>query len=176
LYLDLSLANTELKEELIRKSLTNINSVIQEIRHLSRSLMDPSIGDLGLLDSINDLIDNIHLTRKLKIVLRADPEIESRLDSDQKLAVFRILQESMNNVLRHAQATTSWIMLSLDNEYVHITLKDDGVGFEPGITKRGAGLKNIQNRIYLINGTLQLESSPQKGCTIYLQFPIRITN
>lgn len=176
LYLDLSLANNELKEELIRKSLANINSVIQEIRHLSRSLMDPSIDDLGLLDSINDLIDNIHLTRKLQIIMNADPAIESRLDNDQKLAVFRILQESMNNVLRHAQATTAWIVISLNNEYVHLTLKDDGIGFEPGITKRGAGLKNIQNRIYLINGTLQLESSPQKGCTIYLQFPIRITN
>lgn len=176
LYLDLALTNTELKEELIRKSLQNTNSVIQEIRQLSRSLMDPSIGDLGLVDSINDLIGNIHLTQKVKILFAADPVVDSLLDSNQKLTVFRIIQESLNNVLRHANASEATIDLCIQDEYFHLTLKDNGVGFEPETIKAGAGLKNIQNRIYLINGTLRLESKPNFGCTLQLQFPVSTTN
>ncbi len=172
LYLDLATTNQELKEELIRKSILNINNVIQEIRHLSRSLMDPSIDDLGLIDSIKDLIENIHLTQQIKILFMADEAIESQLDANQKLTVFRIIQESLNNVLRHAKANIVTIEISSESNALQLTISDDGIGFGAANLKRGAGLKNIQNRIYLINGTLQIESSPGEGCTIQLQFPI----
>ena len=176
LYLDLALTNSAMKEELIQRSLNNINSVIHEIRHLSRSLMDPSIDDLGLVDSINDLVENVHLTQKLNVVHSIDCKVDTLLDSNQKLAIFRIVQESLNNVLRHAKATTVWLLISIKDDQLHLTLQDDGVGFDPDTTKKGAGLKNIQNRIYLINGSLQIESKPQQGCAIILQFPIRLTN
>ena len=176
LYLDLALTNSAMKEELIQRSLNNINSVIHEIRHLSRSLMDPSIDDLGLVDSINDLVENVHLTQKLNVVHSIDCKVDTLLDSNQKLAIFRIVQESLNNVLRHAKATTVWLLISIKDDQLHLTLQDDGIGFDPDTTKKGAGLKNIQNRIYLINGSLQIESKPQQGCAIILQFPIRLTN
>src|SRR5206468_7954112 len=76
LYLDLALSNNELKDELIKKSSKNIISVINEIRQLSRSLMDPSIGDLGLIDSIKDLIENINLTRKLQVILNCEEKLD----------------------------------------------------------------------------------------------------
>lgn len=176
LYLDLALTNSAMKEELIQRSLNNINSVIHEIRHLSRSLMDPSIDDLGLVDSINDLVENVHLTQKLNVVHSIDCKVDTLLDGNQKLTIFRIVQESLNNVLRHAKATTVWLLISIKGDQLHLTLQDDGVGFDPDTTKKGAGLKNIQNRIYLINGSLQIESKPQQGCAIFLQFPIRLTN
>ncbi|HEV7333840.1 MAG TPA: PAS domain-containing protein [Flavisolibacter sp.] len=176
LYLDLARTNNELKEELIAKSLTNINSIIQEIRLLSRSLMDPSIGDLGLGDTIRDLIENIHLIQKIKIEFCADEAIETVLNSQQKLTLFRIIQESLNNVLRHSSATSVRMEITISSDQVKLVISDNGVGFLPEITRKGAGLKNIQNRIYLINGTLQLESSPGKGCSIRLQFPIALTS
>jgi PAS domain S-box-containing protein len=176
LYLDLALTNSAMKDELMQRSLNNINTVINEIRHLSRSLMDPSIDDLGLVDSINDLVENIHLTQKLNVVHSIDCAVDCLLDTNQKLAIFRIIQESLNNVLRHAKATTVWLLISIKDGQLHLTLKDDGVGFDPNTARKGAGLKNIQNRIYLINGSLQIDSKPQQGCTIVLQFPVRITN
>jgi signal transduction histidine kinase len=172
LYLDLALTNSELNEELVRKSLLNINNVIQEIRHLSRSLMDPSIDDLGLTDSIKDLIENIHLTQKININLLIEDDVEHWLDATQKLTLFRIIQESLNNVLRHAKASTVAISLGKENALIVLLIRDDGVGFQPEKTRKGAGLKNIKNRIYLINGTLQLESSPGNGCSLKIQFPI----
>lgn len=170
LYLDLAIADPALKDELLNKSLVNINTVIQEIRHLSRSLMEPSIGDLGLIDSIKDLVENIHLTQRLQIDFRADGGVEGLLCAHQKLTVFRIIQESLNNVLRHANASKAVIKIEVLTNQIKLVIRDNGVGIKN--LKKGAGLKNIQNRIYLIHGTLQLKSKPGEGCTLELQFPI----
>ncbi|HVG14130.1 MAG TPA: PAS domain S-box protein [Chitinophagaceae bacterium] len=173
LYLDLSLSSPELKDDLIKKSSKNIIYVINEIRQLSRSLMDPSIGDLGLIDSINDLVENINITRKLHVSLSADPELENLVDESQKLMIFRILQEAMNNTIKYAQATA--VQLSLRNKkgQVELIISDDGVGFNPKTIKKGAGLKNIQNRVYLTGGKLQIDTAAGKGCNIIIHFPIQ---
>jgi PAS domain S-box-containing protein len=172
LYLDLALSNNELKDELIEKSSKNIISVINEIRQLSRSLMDPTIGDLGLIDSVNDLIENINLTRKLHVTLASDQRLETFLNKNQKLTIFRILQEALNNAMKHAKAITVQIGLKLVNNTVLVTIKDDGIGFDPSLIKMGAGLKNIQNRVYLIGGTYSILSAPKKGCEIIINFPV----
>ena len=172
LYLDLSLSSPELKDELIKKSSKNIIYVINEIRQLSRSLMDPSIGDLGLIDSINDLVDNINITRKLHVSLSANSELEKLLAENQKLTVFRIIQEAMNNTLKYAQATTVNIRIRQVGEEAELQIVDDGKGFNPETVKKGAGLKNIQNRVYLTNGRLTIDSAPGKGCKIVINFPI----
>ena len=173
LYLDLASSNVELKDELIQKASKNIISVINEIRQLSRSLMDPSIGDLGLIDSIHDLIDNINLTRKLHVRLTADKKLEGQLSQTQKLTVFRIIQEALNNALRHARASSVVIRIGLNKKIVELLIEDDGIGFHTDSVKKGAGLKNIQNRIYLINGTQQIITEPQKGCKLVINFPIK---
>jgi PAS domain S-box-containing protein len=175
LYLDLAQSNPELKDELIQKSSQNIIAVINEIRQLSRTLMDPSIGDLGLIDSIQDLIENINLTRKLHVKLMADRKMEPLLDKNQKLTIFRIIQEALNNAVKHAQASQVTIHAYLINQKVTVIIQDNGIGFYPESIKRGAGLKNIQNRIYLINGTHQISSTPGQGCKIVIQFPVSLT-
>jgi PAS domain S-box-containing protein len=172
LYLDLALSNNELKDELIAKSNKNIISVINEIRQLSRSLMDPTIGDLGLIDSINDLIESINLTRKLQVNLVADRKLEPLLCKNYKLTVFRIIQEALNNAIKYAKAATVEINLKLYGNNMMIIIKDDGVGFDPASVKMGAGLKNIQNRVYLVNGTYTIQTSPGKGCKIIINFPL----
>jgi PAS domain S-box-containing protein len=172
LYLDLALSNSELKDELIEKSKKNISNIIKEIRQLSRSLMDPSIGDLGLIDSIDDLIESINLTKKLNIRLTADKDIESLLSSNHKLTVFRIIQEVLNNAIRHSNATKVSINFAMMNNMSEIIIEDDGVGFHPTSIKKGAGLKNIENRIYLINGTCSILSAPGSGSKIVINFPI----
>lgn len=176
LYLDLALSNPELKDELIHKSTKNILDVINEIRQLSRSLMDPSIGDLGLTDSINDLIENINLTRKLHVSLKAEREIEDLLNKNQKLTIYRIIQEALNNAIRHARATTVAIEIKHSLLRAEVIIEDDGVGFDVQTIKKGAGLKNIQNRIYLINGSHTIESTLNKGSKLIIKFPITGAN
>nr|MBA2745654.1 PAS domain-containing protein [Flavisolibacter sp.] len=172
LYLELALDNSELKDELISKSTKNIISVINEIRGLSRSLMDPSIGDLGLLASIHDLVESINLTGKIFVTLEADEKIELLFDSGQHLTVFRITQEALNNAIIHAQASKVKVVFTVSGQTAMVSIEDDGIGFDPEKVKPGMGLKNIQNRIYLINGKHKIESIPGKGSKILIEFPI----
>jgi PAS domain S-box-containing protein len=172
LYLELSLSNEDMMKELVKKSSKNISKLINEIRQLSRSLMDPTIGDLGIIDSINDLIENINLTRKIHVDLQIDATIEKVLDRNQKLTIFRTIQESLNNIIRHAKATKVTICITQTEQKLNLIIKDDGIGFQTASVKKGAGLKNITNRVYLINGTFQIESKPGDGCQIMISFPI----
>jgi len=173
LYLDLAISNPELKDDMVLKANKNIINVINEIRQLSRSLMNPSIGDLGLIDSINDLIENINLTRKLHVSLQAKSEIEDLLDKNQKLTIFRIIQEALNNAIKHAKASKVSIKILYNASLVEVIIEDNGIGFNIQEVKKGAGLKNIQNRIYLINGTHNIESAPSKGSKIIINFPFK---
>ena len=173
LYLDLAISNPELRDEMVLKSNKNIINVINEIRQLSRSLMNPSIGDLGLIDSIHDLIENINLTRKLHVSLQSKSEIEDLLDKNQKLTIFRIIQEALNNAIKHAKATKVSIKILYNTTMVEVVIEDNGIGFNLQKVKKGAGLKNIQNRIYLINGTHNIESAPSKGSKIIINFPFK---
>ncbi len=176
LYLDLAFSSPDLKDELILKSNKNILNVINEIRQLSRSLMNPSIGDLGLMDSVRDLIENINLTRKLNVSLSTDEKLEDLLDKNQKLTVFRIIQEALNNAIKHAKATGVSIRMAQNTGAAEVIIEDNGIGFNVQTVRRGAGLKNIQNRIYLINGSHTIESTLNKGSRIMISFPIMQTN
>jgi len=173
LYLELALSNEDMMKELVKKSSKNISSLISEIRQLSRSLMDPTIGDLGIVDSINDLVENINLTRKIHVDLEIDRSIENVLDRNQKLTIFRTIQESLNNVIRHAKANSVNIAISRNADQITLRITDDGIGFQQDSVKKGAGLKNITNRVYLINGVFQIKSKPGYGCEINISFPIK---
>jgi PAS domain S-box-containing protein len=172
LYLDLSVNRPEMKDELIQKSSRNIIYVINEIRQLSRSLMDPSIGDLGLVDALHDLIESINITGKLQLKLNADKKIESLFNEPQKLMIYRIIQETLSNIIKHSQAVSAQINIDNNTDAVSLIIKDDGIGFKPEAVKKGGGLKNIQNRVYLANGKLIIDTAPGRGCTIIINFPI----
>ena len=176
LYLDLAIANPELKDELIAKSSKNIISVITEIRKLSQSLMIPSLEDLGLLDSIEDLVESINATKKIHAVFVHEKIDESVLSENQKLTLFRIAQEALNNIIRHANATRTTIELSNNKNRVQLIIKDNGQGFDAFSTKKGAGLNNIRNRVYLLSGHLTINTHPGKGCTLVVELPHRLVS
>jgi two-component system sensor histidine kinase UhpB len=134
--------------------------------------MNPSLGDLGLIDSLNDLIENINATRKLNVVLETKSFSETSINTHQSLMVFRIIQEALNNAIKHARAKSVLIRISTQKNTLHLQIKDDGVGFEQHKIKKGAGLNNIQNRVYLSNGLLSLETAPGNGCTINIKIPV----
>lgn len=160
-------------DELLQKCIQNISHVIDEIRQLSRSLMDPSIQDLGIIDSINDMAEAINLTNSVQVIFNYDASIEKLLNKNQKLATFRIIQESINNVIKHAGANYVIINLSHNGEEAELDIEDDGCGFDSFTIKRGAGLSNIENRVYLINGKFSITTSPGRGCRLTIKYPLK---
>jgi signal transduction histidine kinase len=106
-----------------------------------------------------------------------DTRIEG-LDADSLLpllqnTVYRLLQEALTNVAKHAGARRVSVRLVRDDTTVELCVGDDGVGFEPGANHRGLGLQGMRERVALLGGAVQLESAPGKGTMLTARFPVR---
>jgi PAS domain S-box-containing protein len=166
LYLDVAIEEQEPRIELLAKSRKNISVAIEEIRKLSKELITPSLNDLGLTQSIKELIRSIQTVKKMKIRLNISGLKEEGLLPEQKINIYRIIQEQLNNILKHAQAGTVLIELSKVKEQVRLRLTDDGKGFDPRMRRKGVGISNIISRAELYNGKVEIESAPGKGCRL----------
>jgi two-component system, NarL family, sensor histidine kinase UhpB len=166
LYLDVAIEEVEPRVELLAKSRNNISMAIEEIRKLSKELIAPTLHDLGLIQSIKELIRSIQMVNKMKIRLLISGLDEDHLLPEQKINVYRIVQEQLNNILKHAQASAVVIELNQEEERITLQVKDDGRGFDPRVKRKGVGISNIISRAELYNGRVEIESAPGKGCRL----------
>ena len=166
LYLDVAIEEREPRLELLVKSRNNISMAIEEIRRLSKELITPSLNDLGLVQSIQELIRSIQMVKKMKIRLAISGLDENSLLPEQKINVYRIIQEQLNNILKHAQAGTVMIELNKEEEQIRLLVVDDGKGFDPRMRRDGVGISNIISRAELYNGRVEIDSAPGKGCRL----------
>lgn len=158
--------------EMITLSHKNLVSIINEIRSLSQSLVPPTLGDIGLVESIHDLCDSIKKANTIGIDFYCRHFDEQLLPENLKLMLFRVTQEQVNNVIRHANATRLEIRLESDAEFITLSINDNGQGFDVQNYKKGLGFKNIANRVGLFNGKVDKESSPGSGCTLTVHVPV----
>ncbi len=174
MYLDMALSDREISEELTTKSHENISTAIEEIRALSKSLVPPSLGDIGLKAAIAEMINNLHISPRIEIGLKATGLAGAAIPANVQLMVFRIVQEQLNNILKHSKATRAEIRLAAvkDKKMLHISVSDNGVGFDTRKRPRGIGLMNITSRAELHDGDVEIVSSPGKGCTVKISIPI----
>lgn len=167
LYLDLAHASAdETTAEMISLSQRNISDVINEIRSLCRSLIPSSLNDLGLVECINDLIISVSRAQAVHIEFYHSQFNESLLPENQKLMVFRIIQEQLNNIVKHSDATKVLINIFNKGEVMTLDINDNGKGFDTSTVRRGLGLTNMKNRAELLGGSFTLVSSPGKGTTV----------
>jgi len=174
LYLEVARTDDKERTNLIDMSTKGISDAINEIRTISRSLVPSSIGDLGLVESIQDLVESIKLTRKLNVEFYYHNGIDDLITEQQKLMLFRITQEQVNNVIKHANASNLVIELISEDDTINIAITDNGQGFDPDQVKfkKGVGLSNITSRAELFNGKVTIDSAPGKGCTLNIHVPI----
>ncbi|MBA4166448.1 MAG: hypothetical protein H0X41_02700 [Chitinophagaceae bacterium] len=172
LYIEHAQVNPVAKDEMLRKSAEYLMQVINEIRGLSRSLISPALQDLGLMESINELIESIWEIKQIRIELNNCDFSEETLSDIKKLMVYRIMQEQLNNVVKHSQAENVDIQLRHSGSDIQLTIQDDGVGFDMSKIKPGLGLKNIRHRLELINGNMNVESAPGQGCRLEAKFEV----
>ncbi|MBO9570979.1 MAG: hypothetical protein J7497_02030 [Chitinophagaceae bacterium] len=166
LYIEHAQVNPAAKDEMLKKSAEYLMQVINEIRGLSKSLVSPTLKDLGLIPSIQELIESIQQIKMIEIELFTDNFEEQSLPDIKKLMVYRILQEQLNNILKHSKAEHVQIELKQKEPNVYLRIEDDGMGFDLARIKSGLGFKNIRHRLELINGNMNIESSPGEGCKI----------
>ncbi len=176
LYLELAKSDTAERLNLINRSAGNIHQAIHEIRNISRSLVPASIGDLGLVDSITDLVESIQTTKAIHVEFYPIGNFDEKISDKTKLMLFRIIQEQVNNVLRHSSARNLIIELTFDeteNSTIELSITDDGKGFDPEkMSKKGLGLSNIMSRADLFGGKVTIQSAPGAGCKLRVQVPV----
>lgn len=159
--------------EVLKQSSGFILNAIEEIRKLSQNLVSPMIKHFGLSKAVEGLLDDISAVNTLQIELTADSFYEEDIKYDFKLSLFRIVQEQMNNIIKHAKAKHVNIELSRDEQFIYLKVYDDGVGFDVNKQRRGIGLYNISSRSDLYNGTVKIQSAPGEGCKIDITFPLQ---
>jgi PAS domain S-box-containing protein len=170
LYLEIAYEKEEYRMDLIQKSKQNIINTINEIRFLCKMLIPSAIKDVGLSDSIQDLIESYKLTQKFKIHF-THKGCFNELPRDFKVNLFRIIQEQLNNIAKYSEASNVWMELSIDKT-VSLIIRDDGKGFDPATKSNGVGLLNIKYRTELYDGTVRIISAEGQGCTLGLEFPM----
>lgn len=168
----LDILKTKTDDELVDRSIKNINAIIQEVRSLSRSLVPSSISDLGLIASMTDLFENIRAANVLEVEFYPDNETDKLLSPNSKLTLYRIVQEQINNIIKHAQAKQVFVELFPENGHIELIIADDGIGFDPETIKKGMGLKNMRSRAELLSGKIDISSTPGKGSKVKVVLPI----
>jgi len=134
---------------------------------------------LGLTQAIYMLLDQVEHNSTIKITSSIN-EIDNRVPKESEVNIFRIVQECLNNILKHAQAKNVTVTVTLEPEYIQIIIQDDGVGFDfdqkQRLTKNyGMGLSGLSERAKIIGGNLTIESSPGNGTKVLLKIPVSQT-
>jgi signal transduction histidine kinase len=166
----------ELLVEKINDSRELVSKAIRDLRDLSRSLNTDSIASMGLVRAIEM---ELELFRKsgFQTTLYTEGEIR-KMEPQQELILFRIVQESMNNIIKHAEANTIRVTALYTATELDLQVEDDGKGAEPaqldmeGNSYKSLGLRNMSNRARMIGGTFSIHSVPGNGTIIKLNIPL----
>lgn len=147
-------------------------TAIDEIRKLTKGLTSV-IQNIGLRETIENTARDTMEVNPVKISCAFEGFTEQRVNDKFKLNVYRILQEQLNNILKHAKATKVAISLSQNKKNITLTISDNGVGFDMGKKRTGIGIDNIKSRAASYNGTADFISQPGQGCVLIVTFPYK---
>lgn len=159
------------REEMLDKSVRLLQDSINEIRSLSKRLSAPSLGKIRLADSVKELVEAVAATDRFAIELLAGPIRDTDFSQEVHLAVYRILQEHLTNILKHADATRVEVRFDHLMGGLHLQVSDNGKGFDPAVRSSGIGIANMITRAETLQGTLKIESAPGAGCRLLLSIP-----
>ncbi|QNK78514.1 sensor histidine kinase [Winogradskyella sp. PAMC22761] len=149
-----------------------ISSACVDVRSLSHQLHPLSFSKIGFTSFLNDFIDQISTKSSIEIQTFFFPEEEIDQLPELLLAdAYRIVQELINNILKHAEATHADVQLTKHEDHLNIVINDNGKGFKKN-KKQGIGLRNIKERLHKVEGDLDIDSSPGNGTSITINIPI----
>lgn len=170
-FIRMNLNNEKMVNEIITKVKGFITEAINELRRISHQLTPGIDSTLSLEDRIVTLVEIMNIYNKLAVSYKFKG-IEGDIDHKIQLVLYRILQEQLSNVLKHANATSLMITIQHKGHQIMMSVKDNGKGFDPAEKKQGIGLENIKRRVELQNGSMYINTAPGKGCDLVVQIPI----
>ena len=176
---DMIIMKEQLSEKVVRRLeqlRLKIDSMLEEVRRFSHELRPGLLDQFGLIPSLESLTTDVNTEEKLSCRLEVTGS-EQRLSSEAEALLFRITQEALRNIRKHAKATEAIVRVDFGRGKVKLSITDNGIGFKvpeilSGFARRGKlGLMGMQERAYLLNGSLKVKSTAGKGTTITVDIP-----
>jgi len=161
------------KNPLFSKSYDMVNTASEEVRRIAHNMMPEVLIKLGLEQATQELCNSISAGKLLQVSLQSYG-MGKRLNASTEIMLFRIMQELLNNIIKHANATEAIIQFNRDGNRLSVTVEDNGRGFNMQETddKTHAGLESVQNRVTYLNGKFSIESQKEIGTTVMMDFLI----
>jgi signal transduction histidine kinase len=180
------LALAELAQELPKpqqRQIERIEQLLKEVekhlRRYSHELRPTILDDLGWIPAIRFLAEGI--SKRASLPIHIETALSQRLSGTTETTLYRIVQEALTNVVKHAKASHVWIRAWAEKKMLSCSIRDDGAGFDSHLVqsrggRKGLGLVAMQERLNAIGGTLQIESSPGRGTEISISLPLEGDN
>jgi two-component system NarL family sensor kinase len=161
---------TEENGLLFTNALNKLDQSISEMRRVAHNMMPEALIQLGLEQALRDYCNNISITGAFSITTEFYG-LEKRMSSTTEVTIYRIVQELVNNAVKHANAQNILVQVLRRDELLTLTVEDDGKGFDSNgwQDRSSAGLLSIQSRVHYLNGTIDIKSSQNTGTSVYIE-------
>lgn len=156
------------------RAIDMLDTSIREMRRVAYNMMPEALLKFGLDAALRDFCSEINFAGSIKITYQSFGLKDNNLEQSKSIAVYRIVQELINNALKHSGASEMLVQLSYDNSMMSITVEDNGKGFDIQQLEKanGIGWRNIKNRVDFIKGTLDIHSAENKGTSVLIEFQV----
>jgi signal transduction histidine kinase len=157
------------KDEILNKTIGCLNQTINEVREISHNLHPEILNEHNLEEIITNYMVQLNLSGSCSFKLEYN--IDASINNNFKRSISRIIYELLKNIVIHAKASLGLVILSSDNEFIEISVTDNGIGIDNEAVSSGIGLKNIQNRVSFYQGVMTINAK-EKGTHILIQLPL----
>jgi two-component system NarL family sensor kinase len=156
------------------RSMEMLDSSINEMRRVAHNMMPEALVKFGLDVALKDFCNDINTSGALVINCQSIGVADAAIEQSTAITIYRIVQELVNNTMKHAAAKTAIVQITKTNDVIAITVEDDGKGFDPVIlnASKGIGWTNIQSRISYLKGRSDVKSEPGKGTSVHIELSI----
>jgi two-component system, NarL family, sensor histidine kinase DevS len=164
--------SAEASQDMVREAVAQIGHEIESLRGVITELRPAALDELGLEPAIESLVQRTAALQGLDVDARIELEGDERLGPELESAVYRLVQEALTNISKHARAEHVHLEVMREPDAVRLLVRDDGQGFDPASPTRGFGLSGMRERVDLARGTMEVETEPGRGTTVSARIPI----
>ena len=169
-----NLIMTPENHQAFERSMDMLDSSIREMRRVAHNMMPEALVKFGLDTALKDFCNDINQTGALKVSYQSFGMEDAVMEQTTAITIYRIVQELINNTMKHADARTAVVQVTKTGNRISITTEDDGKGFDTAILNqaKGIGWSNIQNRVDFLKADLDVRSDKDKGTSVHIELNI----
>ena len=151
-----------------------LNSSIKEMLRVAHNMMPETLVKYGLDSALKDFCNGINLSGAVKVIYQSVGMEGAEMDQTVSISIYRIVQQLVNNIIKHAAATQAVVQLNKINEHLSITVEDNGKSFNTELLKnsKGIGWANIENQVDVLKAKLNVQSEKEKGTSVHIEMKV----